>query len=76
MLRTVSSHQELDLRGRTEMVFSIAVAATWATASESIDFVLDGVSQQPTELVDARGTRLHTLIAGLGRLVVDYAATV
>ncbi|MGV8911911.1 MAG: transglutaminase-like domain-containing protein [Rhodoglobus sp.] len=76
MLRTVTSHQELDLRGRTEMVFSIAVAATWPTASESIDFVLDGVQQQPTELVDARGTRLHTLTAGPGRLVVDYAATV
>jgi transglutaminase-like putative cysteine protease len=76
MLRTVSSHQELDLRGRTEMVFSIAVSAHWATASESIDCVLNGVPQQSTELVDARGTRLHSLIAGPGRLVVDYAATV
>ncbi|TQO19062.1 transglutaminase superfamily protein [Rhodoglobus vestalii] len=76
MLRTVSSHQELDLRGRTEMVFSIAVSAHWPTASESANFVLDGEAQQPTELVDARGTRLHSLIAGPGRLVVDYAATV
>ena len=76
MRRTVSSHQELDLRGRTEMVFSIAVSASWATASESIDFVLDGIPQQSTELVDARGTRLHSLIAGPGRLVVDYAAIV
>tara|TARA_R110002051_G_scaffold320711_1_gene406599 strand:- start:3892 stop:4686 length:795 start_codon:yes stop_codon:yes gene_type:complete len=76
MLRTVSSHQELDLRGRTEMTFSVAVAATWPTASESLEFVLDGVPQQPTELVDARGTRLHTLIAGPGQLVVDYTATV
>ncbi|MGV8859372.1 transglutaminase-like domain-containing protein [Rhodoglobus sp.] len=76
MLRTVSSHQELDLRGRTEMVFSIAVASSWPTSSESLDFVLDGVPQQPTELVDARGTRLHTLIAGPGRLVVHYAAAV
>ncbi|MBH0084543.1 transglutaminase family protein [Salinibacterium sp. SWN167] len=76
MLRTVSSHQELDLRGRTEMVFSIAVSAYWPKASESIDFVLDGEPQQPTELVDARGTRLHSLTAGPGRLVVDYAATV
>ena len=58
------------------MVFSIAVSARWPTASESIDFVLDGVPQQPTELVDARGTRLHSLIAGSGRLVVDYTATV
>jgi len=76
MLRTVASHQELDLRGRTEMVFSIAVSADWPTATESINFVLDGTPQQPTELVDARGTRLHSLIAGPGRLVVDYAATV
>jgi len=76
MLRTVSSHQELDLRGRTEMVFSVAVATPWPKASESLNFVLDGVTQQPTELVDARGTRLHTLIAGPGRLVVDYTATV
>jgi transglutaminase-like putative cysteine protease len=76
MLPTVSSHQELDLRGRTEMVFSVAVSAQWPTASESLNFVLDGVPQQPTELVDARGTRLHSLIAGPGRLVVDYAATV
>jgi transglutaminase-like putative cysteine protease len=76
MRRTVSSHQELDLRGRTEMVFSIAVSAHWPTESESISFVLDGAPQRPTELVDARGTRLHSLIAGPGRLVVDYAATV
>lgn len=58
------------------MVFSIAVSAHWPTASESIDFVLDGIPQKPTELVDARGTCLHSLIAGPGRLAVDYTSTV
>jgi transglutaminase-like putative cysteine protease len=75
-LRTVSSHQELDLPGRTETVFSVAVYSQWLASSKSINFVLDDTPQHPTELVDARGTRLHSLIAGPGRLVVNYAATV
>ncbi|MGV8876734.1 MAG: transglutaminase-like domain-containing protein [Rhodoglobus sp.] len=75
MLRSVTSHQELDLRGRTEMVFSVAISAHVPTASESISFILDGAVHHPTELIDARGNRLHRLIAGPGRLLVNYAAT-
>ena len=74
MLRTVTSHLELDIRGSTNMVFSIAAAQGSAVTSEVLSFVLDGEPQRATELIDHRGTRLHTFIAGPGRMTVDYSA--
>ena len=76
MQRTVSTHMELDLAGATEMVFSMAVATESTLGSEAISFVLDGVSQVATELVDRHGSRLHKFVAGPGRMVVDYRADV
>ena len=76
MQRTVSSRMELDLAGRTDMVFSIAAASSAEFASESISFVLDGRELDFTELTDRHGTRLQRLAEGPGKLVVEYAATV
>ena len=76
MLRTVTSHLELDIRGSTNMVFSIAAAQGSAVTSEDLSFVLDGEPQRATELTDHRGTRLHTFIAGPGRMTVDYSANI
>ena len=42
MQRNVSAHLELDIKGRTNMVLSLAVAAGSLLASESLDIVLDG----------------------------------
>jgi transglutaminase-like putative cysteine protease len=67
---------ELDLAGRTDMVFSIAAAASANLASEKISFVLDGTELDFTELTDRHGSRLHRLAYGPGKLTVDYTATV
>lgn len=76
MQRTVSAHLDLNIQGRTNMVFSLAVAQGAELASESLTFVLDGVEQEPRELVDRHGSRLHEFISEPGRMVVDYRAVV
>ena len=76
MQRTVSSHMELDIMGRTNMVMSIAAATTNSLGSEALSVTLDGMALTPTELVDRRGTRLHQLVADAGRMTIDYTATV
>ena len=76
MLRTVTNHLELDIKGTTNMVFSITAAQGSAVTSENLTFVLDGQPQQATELTDRHGTRLHTFVSGPGRMIVDYTADV
>jgi len=76
MQRSVSAHLELDISGRTDMVFSLAVSANSLFNRENLSITLDGEPQLPTELVDRHGTRLHRLIGGAGRMVVDYSAEV
>jgi transglutaminase-like putative cysteine protease len=76
MLRTVTNHLELDIKGTTNMVFSIAAAQGSAVTSETLSFVLDGEPQRATELTDRHGTRLHTFVSGPGLMVVDYTADV
>jgi transglutaminase-like putative cysteine protease len=76
MLRTVSAHLELDISGRTDMVFSIAVSGNSQLAREDLSITLNGEPQVATELVDRHGTRLHRLIGEQGRMVVDYGAEV
>lgn len=76
MLRTVTSHLELNISGRTNMVFSISAAHGTAVTSETLSFVLDGVPQTPTELTDRNGTRLHQFVAGPGVMTVDYTADI
>jgi transglutaminase-like putative cysteine protease len=76
MLRTVTNHLELDIKGTTNMVFSIAAAQGSHVTSETLSFVLDGQPQRATELTDGHGTRLHTFVSGPGRMIVDYSADV
>jgi len=76
MLRTVSSHLELDISGTTNMVFSIAAASVASLESEELSFVLDGIAIEPTELIDWNGTRFHRLVGHRGRMVVDYRAVI
>jgi transglutaminase-like putative cysteine protease len=76
MLRNVSCRMEIDISGRTNMVFSLAVAEGAQLASERLDIMLDGVRIEPNELVDRHGSRLHQLISSAGRMTVDYAAEV
>ena len=76
MLRTVSAHMELDISGRTDMVFSLAVAQGVELGSEQLLLTLDGRRVEPRELVDRHGSRLHQLVSDAGRMSVDYAAQV
>ncbi len=76
MLRTVSSHLELTISGTTNMVFSLAASSVASLQSEELAFVLDGTPVEATELVDWNGTRLHRLVSGPGRMVVDYRAVI
>jgi transglutaminase-like putative cysteine protease len=76
MQRSVSAHLELDISGRTDMVFSLAVSVNSLFNRENLSITLDGEPQVATELVDRHGTRLHRLIGGAGRMVVDYSADV
>jgi transglutaminase-like putative cysteine protease len=76
MLRTVTTRMELKLDGRTNMVFSLAAAMGASFNKEQLSFVLDGVPMSAHELVDPRGTRLHTFAAGPGRMLVEYTAEV
>jgi transglutaminase-like putative cysteine protease len=76
MPRSANVHLELDLRGHTNMVFSIAPAIGNQIGAESLEFRLDGELQPSRELVDVHGTRLHTLIAERGRIAVDYSVEV
>ena len=74
MLRNVSAHLELDIKGRTNMVLSLAVAAGSLLNSESLEIVLNGRRIEPKEIIDRHGTRLHQLIGEPGRMTIDYRA--
>jgi transglutaminase-like putative cysteine protease len=76
MQRTVTTHLELDIAGRTELVFSLAIAKESNLTSENLTFVLDGQPQFATELIDQHGSRLHKFISGPGHMVVEYSADI
>lgn len=76
MLRTVNARLDLSIAGRTNMVFSLAAAEDSALLSERLDITLDGAPIDPTEIVDRHGSRLHQLVSGPGRMIVEYAAEV
>jgi transglutaminase-like putative cysteine protease len=76
MLRTVSTHMEIDVSGVSEMVFSMAVASESTLTDELISFEIDGRALEYTELVDRHGSRLQKFAAGPGHLTVRYRAVV
>ena len=76
MQRTVSTRMEIEIKGLSELVFSMAVARESNITSETISFLLDGEEREATELVDRHGSRLHKFAAGPGHLSVKYSAEV
>jgi transglutaminase-like putative cysteine protease len=74
MRRTVTTHLDLTLTGPNKLVFSVAVAAGVPLAEEQLSLVADGQPAQPTELVDAHGSRLHVLQTSAQRVTLDYRA--
>jgi hypothetical protein len=74
--RTVTSHLDLGLSAPAKLVFAIAVAQGAPFARESLSITVDGQSQQPAELVDVTGNRLHVLETSGSQLTLDYEAVV
>jgi transglutaminase-like putative cysteine protease len=72
MLRTVSVHLELALRGHTNMVFSMTPASGADITAERLQFLLDGVPQSARELADQHGGRLQVFETQAGAMSVDY----
>jgi transglutaminase-like putative cysteine protease len=76
MQRTVSTHLELDIRGLTNMVFSLSAATGANLTSENFTFSLDGTSLDFTEMADLHGGRLQQFVGDRGRMTVDYTAQI
>ena len=74
MLRTVSTHLELGLSGPSKLVFSLAAAQGLPLQSETLAISVDGQRVEPSELVDAQGSRLHSVVVQGNHLLLDYQA--
>jgi transglutaminase-like putative cysteine protease len=75
MHRETSAHLVLDVTSPATLAFELAVSTQYAV-SEALTVSTDGVFVEPREIVDQHGTRLHVLDAGVGRLLLDYTATI
>ncbi|HWR85932.1 MAG TPA: transglutaminase, partial [Rhodoglobus sp.] len=76
MERTVGARIELDVSGRTNMVFAVAAALGATVVDEHLSFDSGGTIWEAEELRDLHGARLHQFIGGQGRMSVEYRATV
>lgn len=68
---------DAEITGTSDVVLSVAVAATNRVVEESLVVTVGGADVAVREVVDDHGVRLHRIDhAGPGRLDVTYAATV
>jgi transglutaminase-like putative cysteine protease len=74
--RTVSCSIDLGLTGPARLVYSVAVAQGLPLSSESLSITVDGTPVEPTEILDAHGTRLHTVLADGREASLRYEAVV
>jgi len=73
----VGAELVVEITAPSTLEFQIAVAPHPNTQfSESLSFVLDGKPLQAREISGTHGNRIHKLEAPVGRLQVDYAATI
>lgn len=75
MKRSAYSRLVLSADDRAELVLSIA-ASRGQEIREELSIVQGGVSLEPTEVVDDRGTRLHVVRVDAGRVEIDYRVDV
>ncbi|BDZ42448.1 putative transglutaminase-like protein [Paraoerskovia sediminicola] len=75
MRRDVTSHLSIDVTSPVTLAFAVAVVEA-NEADETLTITLDGDPVVPEETLDEHGSRLHVVRPGVGRLVVDYRATV
>ena len=76
MQRTVTCSLDLGLTGPVRLIYSVAVAKGLPLASETISVTVDGTSVEPTEIIDAHGTRLHSVNANGSQASLYYEAVV
>ncbi|MEX1336492.1 MAG: transglutaminase family protein [Candidatus Limnocylindrales bacterium] len=76
MKREVFSRIVVSVTEPATLVFSVAVAADYRPVEEHLDTRLAGAPLGWTEVDDLHGTRLHRVEAGVGELVLEYAATI
>lgn len=80
MQRTVSAHLDITLDDPAELIFEIAAAGASSQTSlrvdESLTLLHNGAELGFSELHDLHGTRMHRVEAPVGRLSLDYRATV
>ena len=74
--RDVSATLTADITGPTRLELQLSLAASpGIDVDERLSVLLDGTPVTPTEVVDARGSRVHVLDGADGRLSVSYSAT-
>jgi transglutaminase-like putative cysteine protease len=71
----MSAHLSLDVTSPATLAFELATS-TQVVAQESLRITLDGSPVDVREVPDHHGTRLHVVQAEVGRLVLDYTASV
>jgi transglutaminase-like putative cysteine protease len=76
MKRDVSARVVLSISEPARLVFAIAAAADYRPSAEALTISIDGAVAKATELRDLHGTRLHQLVAKVGTLELEYAATI
>ena len=76
MQRTVSASIDLALSGPVRLIYSVAVAQGAPISSETLEITVDGTAVEPTEIIDAHGTRLHSVFAQGSNASLRYRAVV
>ncbi|NYF10329.1 transglutaminase-like putative cysteine protease [Leifsonia sp. AK011] len=76
MIRSVSVHLDIELAGRTDLVFDVGVARGASVVHETLDFSIGDQTPDVTEIVDPNGSRLHSFESGAGTMSVDYRVEV
>lgn len=76
MQRIVTARIEIDVTEPADLVFAVAASRAYAAASETLGITVDGSPVPVRELADAHDGRLHRVDAPVGRLRLEYAATI
>jgi transglutaminase-like putative cysteine protease len=75
MERMLRSHLAFEVHGAARLHLAVEVSP-WAGVSDVLDVTVDGVPLDLTDLVDAHGTRWRLADVPVGRLEIEYSATV
>ncbi len=76
MPRRVTARLDLDLGASVDLVLQITAARGVPLDTERLTFAQGDTVLEPTEILDATGSRLHRLTGGPGALTIRYDATV